>query len=404
MENTGAVYGKFVRKKVLLTVTKSNSGGAQKYVFDLATALPADQFEVVVVSGGTGEPGSKPGALFERLASAGIRTIPITSLGRDISVVSDVMSFFELISIYRREKPEVVHLNSSKAGGIGALAARIAKVPRIVFTCHGWAFNEERPVHAILAIKFLSWLTVMLAHMTIAVSVRDLKDGQSMPFARKRVTLVHNGIYAPAFKARDLARGALATVGKLSGIEFPKNSLLFGAIGELHKNKGYEYMLRAFATARASRHFPYRLVIMGEGEEKENLKRLIRELDLETDVALLGYVQNAPTFLPAFDAFVLTSIKEGLPYVVIEAGFAGLPVVATNVGGVKEIIDDMKSGILVQTRKPDDIAQGLLMLAKDPARAAAYGNNLKAKVEAEFSIEKMAERTIEVYGGPSRQG
>jgi glycosyltransferase involved in cell wall biosynthesis len=381
-----------MKQKILYVVTKSNKGGAQKYVFDLATALPAGRFDVAVAAGGNG-------SLMDKLRDAGIRVIPIESMVRDISIVSDVMSFFQLLSLYKKERPDIVHVNSSKAGGLGAFAARLRGVPCVVFTCHGWAFNEERSLPSLWTIRFLSWLTVMFAHRTIAVSTRDLVDGEHLPFARRRLSLVHNGIRPPQFKTRELARAALSTVGKMSGIEVPKDSLLFGAIGELHKNKGYEYMIRAFAIARKSRNFPYRLIIMGDGEERDRLKALVKELDLETDIALLGYVENASTFLPAFDAFALTSIKEGLPYVVIEAGYAGLPVVATNVGGVKEMIEDMKTGILVQTRKPDDIAQGLLLLAKDPERALAYGQALKEKVSSEFSIERMVEGTVAVYAG-----
>jgi glycosyltransferase involved in cell wall biosynthesis len=378
------------KKKILLVITKSNLGGAQKYVLDLASALPKDRFDVAVAAGGSGP-------LLGELGMAGIRTIPISALKRDIALLGDIRSLYALIQIMRDEKPDIVHVNSSKAGGFGAFAGRVAGIPRIIFTCHGWAFNEDRSALSRLVIKFFSWLTVMFAHTTIAVSARDLADGQRMPFAKSKVVLAHNGIRPPQLKDRDVARATLFAVAKLSGIEMPKNSLLFGAIGELHKNKGYEFMLRAFALARKSRNFPYRLLVMGEGEERPKLKKLMKELDLETDVALLGYVKDAPTYLKAFDAFALTSVKEGLPYVLIEAGYAALPVVATNVGGVKEIIEDMRSGILVQARKPEDIAEGLLMLAKEPEKVRAFGQNLKAKVEREFSIEKMVEKTIAVY-------
>jgi glycosyltransferase involved in cell wall biosynthesis len=385
-----------MKRKILYVITKSNWGGAQRYVFDLATSLPNSankgDFEAVVAAGGTGP-------LLSKLAEASVRVIPIKSLQRDMSILSDAASLLELYRICRAERPQVVHVNSSKAGGLGAFAARVAGVPRVVFTCHGWAFNEERGLASRAAIRFFSWLTVMLCHYTIAVSRRDFIDGRRMPLCAGRISLVHNGIAAPQFKTREMARGVLSTVGKMSGIEFPRDSLLFGAIGELHKNKGYEYMIRAFAIARKSRNFPYRLIVMGEGEEKARLKQLIRELELETDIVLMGNVDNAASFLPACDAFTLTSINEGLPYTMIEAGFAGLPVVATNVGGVKEMIEDMKTGILVQTRKPDDIAQGLLLLAKDPERALTYGAALKEKVQSEFSLEQMVEKTVEVYRG-----
>lgn len=378
------------RKKILLVITKSNLGGAQKYVYDLATSLPQDMYDVAVVCGGNGP-------LVQNLEEAHIRVISIKTLQRDISVLGDLASFFELITIFRKEKPHIIHVNSSKVGGLGALAGRIARVPKIIFTCHGWAFNEERSALTLLIIKFVSWLTVMLSHMTITVSNRDLVDGCRMLWSKNKLTLVHNGIRPPHFKERVSAQTEIRDLARKNGVEIPKTALLMGAIGELHKNKGYEYMLYAFSNARKTRSNPYRLIIMGEGEEREKLKNLITQLDLESDVALLGYVKNAPSYLAAFDAFALTSIKEGLPYVIIEAGFAGLPVVATNVGGVREIIEDMKTGILVQTRKPDDIAQGLTFLVHEIDRSKSFGAALKEKVEREFSIEKMVQNTVAVY-------
>ncbi len=379
------------KQKILYVITKSNLGGAQKYVYDLATSLPKESFDVAVVCGGSGP-------LVDMLAKANIRVIPIKSLSRDINLGGDSRSFFELISIFRREKPDVIHVNSSKVGGLGAVAGRIARIPRIVFTCHGWAFNEERSAVALAVIQFFSWLTVMFSHMTITVSNRDFVDGLRMPLTKGRLILVHNGIRNPEFKDRMTAQTYIRDLARKNGVEIPKTSLLMGAIGELHKNKGYEYMFRAFAEARKIRSSPYRLLVMGEGEEKENLKKLIEELDLETDVSLLGFVKDAPTYLTAFDAFALTSIKEGLPYVVIEAGYAGLPVVATNVGGVREIIEDMRTGILVQTRKPDDIAQGLTFLVNETEKSKQFGAALKEKVQKEFSMEKMVRETVAVYG------
>jgi glycosyltransferase involved in cell wall biosynthesis len=142
---------------------------------------------------------------------------------------------------------------------------------------------------------------------------------------------------------------------------------------------------------------PVKLAIIGEGEEREHLKNLIHKFRVEKNVCLIGFIPDAPTYLKAFDAFALTSIKEGLPYVVIEAGFAGLPTVATNVGGVKEIIDDMKSGILVQTRKPTDIAQGLSMVLTEKEKALSFGKNLEEKACSEFSLPHMVEKTLAVY-------
>ncbi len=126
------------RRKILLVVTKGNWGGAQRYVYDLATELPVDQFEPVVVAG-AGH------ALPTRLAAAGIRTIALPKLERDINWRQEAATLAALVKIFWRERPSVVHLNSSKIGGLGALAARLALVPRIIFTAHGWPFHEARP-------------------------------------------------------------------------------------------------------------------------------------------------------------------------------------------------------------------------------------------------------------------
>ena len=127
------------RKKVLYLITKSNFGGAQRYVYDLATALPREKYEAVVAFGGTGAPGSKPGQLAEMLGEANVSTVYLHALGRDYSIM-DVRSFFEILQLIKIESPDVLHLNSSKAGGLGALAGRLCHVPQIIYTANGWPF------------------------------------------------------------------------------------------------------------------------------------------------------------------------------------------------------------------------------------------------------------------------
>jgi glycosyltransferase involved in cell wall biosynthesis len=217
--------------------------------------------------------------------------------------------------------------------------------------------------------------------------------------ANNKVKLIHNGIKTPEFKTREEARAFIKEAVKTTGVSINDNDFVIGAIGELHKNKGYQYLIDAFDQVNRDKSANFKLVIISDGEERKKLEDKIKELGLESVISLVGFIKDAPIYLRAFDAFALTSIKEGLPYVVIEAGFAGLPTIATNVGGVREIIDDMKSGILVQTRKPDEIAQGLLHISREKEKAELYGQNLKQKVCQEFSMEKMITKTLEVYSG-----
>src|SRR3989344_5707607 len=153
-------------KKLLFLITKATWGGAQRYVFDLATHLPSDQFDVTVAYG-------QGGKLQKMLGEKNIETYHIAALGRDIALFSDIASFFQIFRLLRQARPDVLHVNSSKAAALGALAARLVGVRRIIFTAHGWPFKEARNVIAAALIYLVSWFTAFLSHTTIVVSKTD---------------------------------------------------------------------------------------------------------------------------------------------------------------------------------------------------------------------------------------
>ena len=309
------------KRKILFIITKSNWGGAQRYVYDLATSLPKDQFQVVVAFG-------QPGLLALKLKEAGILTHPILSLERDVSPLADIQSFFELFRLFRKEKPDVVHLNSSKAAGIGALAARSTGVPRIIFTAHGWPFWEQRNPISRGLIYFFSWLTALLSHNVIVVSNYDLSVAKKMPFIGHKTTRIYNGIdlNSPLGSA-DVVRHS-----------FPKGVRITGTIGELTHNKNLISLIE-----QAKNNPAMYVAIVGEGEDRLYLTKKIEEYGLTSRVKLFGFMP-ASEVLRGFDVFALPSLKEGLPYVLLEAKAAGLPIVANRVGGVGEILDAKDMG------------------------------------------------------------
>ena len=387
------------KKKILYIITKSNFGGAQRYVYDLAVNLPKKDFEIAVAMGGDG-------ALKDKLEDAGIKTIMIDRLGRDVNIFDDAVVFFNLFKLLREEKLDIVHLNSSKIGGLGALAARFARVPRIVFTAHGWAFNEARNDLQKMAIKLLSWLTVFLCHSVITVSEHDGRQGRKMPFVSKKIIVVHNGISEINFKNKEESRNDL--LGNLtSGLN--KETIWLGTIGELHKNKGAEYAIQALVRLTKDRSlqdckdrsftgfFNFILVIIGEGEERENLENLIKKEKLEKNIFLVGYKENAPSLLKAFDVFLLPSVKEGLPYVLLEAGVASLPSIASATGGIPEIIDDMESGILIKPKNSKEIAKAITYFEENKAKMKEFGQELHKKITKVFSTNQMLEKTMKIY-------
>ena len=303
------------RKRILYLITKATHGGAQKYVCDLSTNLPKEEFEPVVAYGTKGE-------LVRDMATANIETRALPSLTRDVGIISDIKSFFEIYRLLRTIRPDVIHLNSSKAAALGALAARLTGIPKIIFTAHGWPFGEKRNILAKLVLWKISWLTALLSHRVICVSNYDLISARHMPFISGKATLIYNGIKPMVFGSGEVIRNA-----------FPAGVKIAGTIGELTKNKNQ------IALIEQARNNPGTYVaIVGEGEDRSMLQQKIREYDLESRVRLFGFLPAADV-LKGFDTFSLPSVKEGLPYVLLEAKQAGLPIEANRVGGVGEVLD-----------------------------------------------------------------
>lgn len=361
--------------RILYGITKSNWGGAQRYVFDMALEAKKLGHEVTVLCGGEG-------SLVEKLNSAGIRVVSLPYLFRDISLLEDIRAFFFILKTLRKERPDVFHINSSKMGGVGALAGRLARTKKIIFTAHSWAFSENRPWVSRLIIKFLSWLIVILSHKTIAVS-EAVKDKMGWPLTKKKVLIIKNGIRDFNLLDRDDARAKLGLVG---------NEVVVGTISELHHIKGLDFLLKAWAEVESGK-----LIIVGGGEEEKSLKSLTQDLKLGERVVFKGFVDEARTLLKGFDIFTLTSRSEGLPYAILEAGMARLPIVASRTGGIPEVVEDGSSGALVEIGNIDEIREKLQDLINNTDKRVLYGESLYNKILQEFSLDKMVHDTLEVY-------
>jgi glycosyltransferase involved in cell wall biosynthesis len=302
-------------KKILFVITKSNWGGAQRYVFDLATHLPTDQFTVAVAFG-------QPGLLAEKLQNAGIKTHALNYMQRDAALFKDVRAGMELYRLFVQERPDIVHLNSSKAGGLGALAARLAGVPKIIFTVHGLPWDEPRNLISKSLIYIATRFTFLLSHNVITISKDNYERVRACLLCRHKIHLIYNGIGPMRLGSGELIRNA-----------FPAGVKITGTIGELTQNKNQ------IALVEEARKDPHRYVaIVGEGELRGFLEQKIKEYNLQDRVKLFGFLPAAEV-LKGFDVFALPSLKEGLPYVLLEAKQAGLPIVANRVGGVPEILN-----------------------------------------------------------------
>ncbi|MEI6810432.1 MAG: glycosyltransferase family 4 protein [Candidatus Nomurabacteria bacterium] len=360
--------------KILYLITKSNWGGAQRYVYDLAVAFKSKGCNPIVAFGGHG-------LLEENLNKANIKTVSLNSLIRDISLTKEIFVVKEIYSLIKKEKPDIVHLNSSKASGVGALIARILGVKNIIVTIHGAPFREDRNIILKKIIYFLTWVTCLLSHTVITVSKQDEADIGTMFFIKKKLKTIYLGLtYDPP----------------LTRITPKSKVVRIITVGDLTKNKGHLFALHAIEKLRDN-NVPFHYTIVGEGEERKSLEEFIAFKNLGEFVDLLGY-QDARSILHEYDLYLLSSVKEGLPYILLEAGKAMLPVVATITGGVPEIIRHEETGLLVQPKDVDSLTKELKRLISDRKIGKKLGQGLHAHIVQNFSHSKMLVETAKVYG------
>lgn len=375
-------------------ITKSAWGGAQRYVYDLATSLHTSSFQPVVAAGGSG-------ALFEKLENAGIPTIKIKFLERDVNLIKEMLSLVSLFKILKSENPDIVHLNSSKIGALGAVAVWLHKLStgnyklKTVFTIHGWAFNEDRNFIAKIIIFISQWLTTALCDKIIVISKHDYRQALKIPMInRNKFALVPLGIAAAenTFFTRKKSR---ELISKMIGEEITENDIVVGAISELTKNKGLDYLIGAIEKLKNSQP-KLKCVIMGHGEERERIRNKINASALENTVHLTGFLSDASAYLKSFDVFALSSIKEGLPYVLLEAMSAGLPIAATSVGGVPDLIEHQKNGFLASPKNQTTFMQAIenALLQKNSRGVKNIHNE---KLKTKFSLEQMTANTMKIY-------
>lgn len=357
------------RPRLLLLVTLAEVGGAQTYLMLLVPGLVRD-FDVTVAAWG-------PGPLRASVEAAGAAYVPLEHVRRSISPVHDPLAILELVRLCRSVRPDIVHANSSKAGVLGRLAAWIARVPVRIFTVHGWAFAQYDG----FASRLYLWLDRLVRPLTtgfICVSERTRAAGvEARTCVPARTTVIPNAV--------DVAS---ARRSALSGR--PPRLV---SVGRLKEPKDFVGLVHALARVDA----PFRAALIGDGPDRPAVETAIAEHGLGDRIELLGERDDVPAQLAASDVFVLSSLSEGMPIAVLEAMGAGLPVVASAVGGVPELVVDGETGTLVPAGDVAALADALQRVLADSDLRAQYGAAARARALERFDVAAFRDAHIAVY-------
>ena len=359
--------------KIVHVLTRGDIlGGAQTHVRELSLELRKLGHEITVITGA-------PGIFTEQLRAAGIPSVHVHSLVRPLRPHLDLAALVELCYVFRRLQPNLVCAHTAKAGSLARAAARLQNIP-CVFTPHGWSMLDRTGAHPHLFYCWAETLAGRLGARVINVCEYERALAQRYRVSPTRtLEVVPNGI-----PEEPLARS--------QPVDADPPTLVM--VARFAAQKDHATLLHALSGLLS---LEWRLLLVGEGELQPCIARQIEELHLTGRVRILPATTPVSRLLMAAQLFVLTTHFEAMPISILEAMRAGLPVVATNVGGIAECVRHQETGLLVEHGNLEDVRQALARLITDPALRVEMGAAGRRQWRIHFTASTMAARTVEVY-------
>lgn len=366
-------------RKILQMITLSEYGGASRVLTSLINTLPQEEYEITLL---TGE-GSQLRNWLRHDVLKRMRHVQLKSMVRAINPFKDLVAIYQLYRFMKQEKFDIVHCHSSKAGVLGRIAARLAGIPQIFFTVHGWVMDDSQPWWLRQIYTWSERLAALCCTKIICVSLADQRKALYYSIAKsEKFVVIHNGVSIESDISTDL-RQEFALDNKfivlmVARLAPPKLPLLF------------------FETAKHLQEYKDMVfVVVGGGKEYDACKAFIDENNLE-NVLLLGERENAGNLFSEADVGVLLSTHEGLPMVILEAMFSAKTVIASNVGGIPELISDGQTGFLVEN-SVEIFSSKLLELYQDRQKCEAMGQKALTLANKEFTVQHMTSNYLTIY-------
>jgi len=359
--------------KILQIITKSDPiGGAQVVLLNLVKYLK-EVNDIIVIVGEFGK-------LTDELEKIGAKFIVLKSLVRAISPIHDIRAFIEIKKLIKQIKPDIVASHSTKAGYITRLVCYNIKQPN-VFTIHGWAFTEGVPIIRRKIYLNIELFAGLFTDHLIAVSDYDRKLGIKSKIVRKeKIKTIHNGV-PDLFVSGNNVKDENTNLKGIMVARFQSqkdHNTLFSALNQLkHKN--------------------IQIDLLGDGPLLEHFRKLAKKLKIEHMINFQGVRMDIGNFLNKADFFILTTNYEGFPLTIIEAMSCGLPIIATDVGGVKESVIDGFNGNLVRRGDVGSVVHAINLLYEQRDLLKKYSENSRKLYLEEFTVQIMTEKILDYY-------
>jgi len=388
------------RIKILRVIARLNMGGPALHVAYLTSGLRDRGYDTTLVAGSLAR-GEDSMAFVADARDVGV--VQINELGREISPLRDLLATVKLARLIRRERPDILHTHTAKAGTVGRVAAMLAgrkAPPIVVHTFHGHVlrgyFGPFRSRVFLLLERWLASRTTVL--IAVSPQVRDdlVALGVAPP---ERFAVIRLGIELGERVAGE--QNGRVESRRYLGIE--SNRFAVGWIGRMTAVKRTDDVLVAFKRLRDD-GVDAVLCMVGDGPDRPELEQRAHELGIVRDTLFLGYQEEVAPFYAAFDALVLPSSNEGTPVSAIEALAAGRPVVATRVGGVPDVVVEGEDGFLVEPGATDDIADRLAQLARDPELRERMGRAGRERVLPRYAVDRLVDDVDRLYRSLLRAG
>ncbi|MBQ3834246.1 MAG: glycosyltransferase family 4 protein [Elusimicrobia bacterium] len=372
-------------KKVAIIITKLELGGAQKIALSLCKNIDKNKFKTVLICG--------CGGILDDEARRDTQVFFVKDLIRELNPIKDLKAFFTIYKILKREKPDIVHTHSSKAGILGRIAAKLTGTKCIIHAIHGFAFNDYQS-------KLKKYFYIFLEKICAKISDILIVECEQTKLKGLKYNIGTEKQYKKINLGVDLSEFTNYSQGKKlrKELSIKDDEILVSTVGPFKPQKNLSDFIK-IASCVTKSNKKIKFAIAGDGDLRKDLEKLIKDLNLENSVFLLGWRRDIPNILYSSDIFLMTSLWEGMPVVSINALYCGLPMVVNAVDGQIDLINDGINGYLIKPFDINNAAKKVLLLASDKTLREKISSKAKTTIDETYSTKHMITQHEELYNG-----